>query len=74
MIAIDKPFEELMGVSRCPGCGKTLVYFKDDMKKEISDSGDNPLVIEYIYTKCPDCGEVISYESVMHFKEEDDDE
>ena len=70
MIAIDKPFNELAGVSNCPGCGKTLVYFESDMKRDVSDSGDSPFAIETIYTKCPICGETITLERNITFKED----
>ena len=71
MIAIDKPFNELAGVLKCPGCGKTLVYFESDMIREISDGGYCHLTIESLYTKCPICGETITLERNIALKEDE---
>ena len=70
MIAIDKPFNELAGISECPGCGKTLVYFESDMKMDIADDVTGYFTVETIYTKCPICGETITLGRNIAFKED----
>ena len=71
MIAIDKPWEDLVSVTRCPGCKCIIVCFKDDLIMTEERKKNTRITIKEAYATCSRCGERIFHESSMVWDEEE---
>ena len=71
MIVTDKPEDDLVIITKCNGCGCTLMIFNEDLivTRERHDDMPIPMIIEEHYATCPRCGEIVSHETNTKFEE-----
>lgn len=71
MIVIDRPWEDLVVLTKCKDCGRVLVVFKDDLitTETRHDDLPIPMINEDSYATCPVCGEIVFHETNTKFEE-----